>query len=325
MRENIVVWAIDPLENESKPDPRLVAELMEWSKSSGFKVQPVYVLSLPTNETEDMINGTETSLYVKTAEKTSEIYLRELGVRGTDPVKVIFTQTPSRKNQVEELIKISDELNSPCIVVSSHGRSGVQRIVLGSFAETLLLQSKRPVFFLTHLRRPDVDGRRIKKVLFATDFSEFSYDAFRHFVNEAKRSRFEIVLFNSVSLPSSTLAAGFGPPLVIPEDYFPVQSKWADSESRRWAQIAESEGVQTSVIVKDNGVGSNVAESIIEAARAEKAEIIAMASVSGAFSATVMGSIARDVFRANRYPVWVYGPKSLQKSYESDAVKSALA
>lgn len=302
--KQVAVWAIDPLEKETRPDRPLIRKLMNWARSSNLELQPVHVLAA---------SGKGESFNITSAEKTAERYLSELGVVGARPVKVLMTGSASRKEQVNDLLDYADELAAKCIIVSSHGRSGLQRLVLGSFAENLLLHSAHPVIFLTHLKNAAENDKQFTRALFATDFSDYSREAFLRFLKEAKRSHLDLTVFHSVSLPAAALATGYGVPVAIPEDYFPSQLKWAKREAARWAKLAESHGVHAKLVVKDEGIGPNIADTILGTAEEQGADLIVMASVSGALTSFVIGSVAREVFRANRYPVWMYGQKALEK------------
>ena len=44
------------------------------------------------------------------------------------------------------IIKAVDELNVDLIVLSSHGRSGIKKLLMGSVAQSLITESKVPVF-----------------------------------------------------------------------------------------------------------------------------------------------------------------------------------
>lgn len=314
-KKETVVWAIDPFEKETRPAPSLVSKLLKWAQSSDLQIQPVYILSLQLGESADFLEGMGLSP-VPAAEKVSESYLQDLGVTGVLPVKVIFAGAPSRKTEVDALLDFAEKHRSPCIVVSSHGRSGVGRLMLGSFAETLLARSSCPIFFLTHLKPEGKDEKEIKRVLFSTDFSDSSRKAFQLFLSQAKRFHFDLTLFHSVSLPASVMGSGYGEQVVLPEDYFTQQLKWAQIEGEQWAKLAESYGVHTRFIVKDEGVGAKTGKTILTVAQEQGAGLIAMASKSGTISSFVMGSVARDVFRSNSYPVWICGPRVLERKHE---------
>jgi len=324
MKKEAIIWAIDPFEKETKPDRSLVRQLMTWAELSGLDIQPVYVLSLPLEESGAFLEGAGSSSFLTAAEKSSEAYLRDLEVKGTRPVKIIFTESPSRKKCVTALLEFADQVSPPCIVISSHGRSGVPRLFLGSFAENLVLRSKYPAFFLTHWKAA-APQHPAPRVVFATDFSEYSHKAFLSFLAEAKRFHFDLTVLHSVTLPAEALVPGYGAQFVIADDYFTSQVEWAKEEGEKWVKLAESRGVHSRLIVKNEGVVSNVGETILSIADRVHAELIVMASISGPITSYVMGSVAHDVFRSNRYPVWIYGPKALENVSNRNTEQASFA
>lgn len=319
----VAVWAIDPLEAEAMPSPALVQEVLNRLRVAGAEIQPVHVLSTPKDNEGRPLAGVGLSRYIETVEKMAERYVEHLGMTGARPVKVLVAGA-SRHDEVKTLVDYIEAQRAPWVIVTSQGRSGVQRLVMGSFAENLLLRCGCPVLFLTHAR---FEQNKIKRVLFATDFSDYSKHAFRLFLADAKRFGLEVSLFHSVSLPASVCSSGDGAPVVVPENYFQEQVEWAKVEATGWIKLAESYGVPAKFLVKDEGFAPHTADTIIKFAKQESVGAIVMTSMSGALSSFVMGSVAREVFRANQYPVWIYGPKALEgkdRAQES-AGKSATA
>src|SRR4051812_48175729 len=91
------IWAIDPFETETRPDRGLVSWLMTWAKASNLELQPVFVLSLPNDESRAVTERLGITRYLSIAEKASEYYLRELGATGFLPVKVVPAESASLK------------------------------------------------------------------------------------------------------------------------------------------------------------------------------------------------------------------------------------
>jgi len=323
-KTSAIVWAIDPLENEVKPHPALVSKLVKMAKLSNIDIQPVYLLGIPSTEPKKSENESGLARFIEDTEKMAEVYLRELGVINARKIKILLSESSShgtkpsshlhaRKDKVEQLIKCAEDLNAPFIVVSSHGRTGVQRLVLGSFAEQLLLHAPCPVLFLTHESDTAFNETEtsFKRVLFATDFSQTSRVGFEKFLTLAQAFKIEVTLFHMVTLPGAALDSGSGIPVVIPDDYFPSQVAWAKEEGARWLSLAQARDLHSHLIILDEGVALNIGEIILSIAQREKIGLVALTSVNGPLSSVVMGSVARDVFRRNRFPVWAYGPQSL--------------
>ena len=317
-----LVWAIDPFEKDTQPDSSLVRKLMSWAEASDLELQPVHILNIPGEEAQAYWGDTSVSPQIPAAEKACEQYLRDLGVKMARTTKILVNPSEYAKGAVQRLVEFSEKTGSPWIVVSSHGRSGVGRLLLGSFAENLLQQAKCPVFFLTHLKHDEESKKQMKRVLFPTDFSVSSREAFLRFLIQAVRFGFDIVLFHSVSFPMAA-ASGLGAVPVIPPNYFSDQEQWANEEGKKWITLAQSQGITARLIVKNEGVIPQTGKAILMTAQEQDVGLIAMAALSGPFTSFGLGSVAKEVFRANQVPVWVYGPKALKKKYATEHSASA--
>lgn len=301
-KSEIAVWAIDPFEGKLKPHRFEVRNLLAWTKATGGKIQPVYVLKL------DLSNLTSTEQVEVKANKINEMeaaignYLQEIGCTETLAPRVLVIPDGSVESMVESLVKYSDDVAAEMIIVSSRGRKGFDRFVFGSFAETLLLKSTRPLYFLTH-QLGTLMAERGNKVLFATDFSKNSESVFKVFLKQAKASNSEIILYYAITLPPSLIIA--------PDDFCNHEEESAKSEAQEWMKKANSEGIKVSLVLQYVGGPANVAQSIIDVAKEKAARFVAMASSSGKMESFIFGSVAREVFRANLFPVWTCGSHTI--------------
>lgn len=96
-------------------------------------------------------------------------------------------------NAAQSIIDISDDFDY--IIMSSHGRTGFTRFLLGSVSEKVLRLSKIPVMIVEN----DSVVDDFKKILVTTDFSENSFGAFPYAVDIAKKTEGEIDLLHVLS------------------------------------------------------------------------------------------------------------------------------
>jgi len=303
-----LVWAIDPFEKETTPSASLVIDLEKWVTLEGFVLQPVYVHSVPKSDLPKQ--GLWITRHNLAIRRSIEQYLRDLGVKTTLLPQVLMEHSTSRKNAVQRIITYAEEIDSPMILISTHGRSGAERWVFGSFAENLLAHSQRPVIFLTHGDTAFSQG--FNRVLFSTDFSDRSKEAFQDFLKHAKALGAEVILYHAMSLPPfvDSGSAASGVVTATPPNYFRDHEVWLKQEGQKEVEEAKKVGVAARFVMNDISLGSDFASAILTTAKKEHVGMIAMASISGPFISVIFGSIAKEVFRSNRYPVWVYGPKA---------------
>lgn len=90
--------------------------------------------------------------------------------------------TPHLRDGVaaDEIVGMAEELGSDLIVIATHGRTGLDRLVFGSTCDKVLRLSKIPVLSIKHPEHEALneDGSlSIRRVLCPIDFSTFSHTA----------------------------------------------------------------------------------------------------------------------------------------------------
>ena len=73
---------------------------------------------------------------------------------------------------IDEILRTSAALDCDLIVMGTHGRTGVQRLLLGSVAENVLRRSPTPVLVVPHAMAKREDLARVDSVICAVDFAE---------------------------------------------------------------------------------------------------------------------------------------------------------
>jgi len=102
-------------------------------------------------------------------------------------------------NPVSEILKMAILLPATMILMSTHGRSGIERIHTGSITEQVIKQSPCPVFILHSTRPEPVDNRTddlFKRILVPLDGTETSSAILECVHRFATMHDSEIVLFH---------------------------------------------------------------------------------------------------------------------------------
>jgi nucleotide-binding universal stress UspA family protein len=79
-------------------------------------------------------------------------------------------------NAADEILRAADKVDADLIVVGTHGRSGLDRLVCGSVAESVMRRSSRPVLVVHHAETSQPNAP-IRMILHPTDFSGRSWPA----------------------------------------------------------------------------------------------------------------------------------------------------
>jgi nucleotide-binding universal stress UspA family protein len=104
-----------------------------------------------------------------------------------------------------EILTQAAMLNADLLVVGSHGRSGFERLLLGSVTEKLVRQAPCPVMVVPP-RAPDTDRPGLihesnPHILCAVDFSDASVGALQYAISLAEEADAYLTLFHSIEVP----------------------------------------------------------------------------------------------------------------------------
>ena len=288
-----ILLALDPSDSEFRPTRRSLSWFKKWAGDRKARVEAIYV-SFGHSNVKPVTTEHEFTDFVKSLDL------------GPDVVSsILIEKSSSRRAAALRLAGFAKGEKADLIAVSSHGRSGPARLVLGSFAESLLAVSQVPLLFLTEHedQRPHAN-----KVLFPTDFSPASKVALDLFLKEMAGTTCEVVIFHAESPPGAIFSTGIiGIPYYLPESYWLEQKQWTGNEAEKLVKSVQERGFKVKSLIQDGVL--NTAASIQKAAQDENVDFIAMSSVSRGFDSAVIGSVAKEIFRLKRWPVWVCGPE----------------
>jgi nucleotide-binding universal stress UspA family protein len=299
----IAVWAINPFEDETRPGPETLRELRAWAQAQGIRLQPTYVLYVSNSDMAPVNGGTWVRRFAPAIEREANRYLEGMNLPTLMPPKILIQRGGFTGETVDTLLRYAQDLNAAWLITSSKGRSGARRMVLGSFAETLLARSPLPVWVFGHA---DSVPALPLKILFPTDFSDLSRAAFKKVVEQAGKLEATIRLFHSVRLPESVGVVGVYQGFAI-EDFLQDQASWAKTEGKTWQAFGQSHDVRVELEIDRRS--PDLAKAVVDSAQREHAGIIALASSSGPLSAVLLGSQARQIIRQSGVPVWAFGPR----------------
>lgn len=112
-----------------------------------------------------------------------------------------------RGNAADVLARITQEREIDLLVLGTHGRTGVGKLLLGSVSEKLLRLADCPVLSIgPHVNRPPAGTIRFQHILFATDFSEASLCALPYAISMAEEDDAQLVLLHVVSQPAAGIS-----------------------------------------------------------------------------------------------------------------------
>lgn len=190
-----------------------------------------------------------------------------------------------------------EESRADLVVVGTHGRTGIKRLLLGSQAERLVRLSKAPVL----VAREPVPTDGFRRILVGTDFSNFSERALVTALALAGKGA-EIDLLHCVRVPSE-ISAYFAEGL---EAVINLEDRLVESAGRKGQELVERFGGPR-VHLRFNVVRAGAAHGIEDALAAKPYELAAVGShgQTGVLG-FVIGSVAAAVVRRAPCSVLVY-------------------
>ncbi len=104
------------------------------------------------------------------------------------------------------LAKMVEDRKIDLIVLGTHGRGAIKRLMLGSIAEQICRHAPCPVITVgPHVRSAAEQIDRVEKILFATDFSEGSIHALYYALALAEEYDARMILLHVVQAPNMPL------------------------------------------------------------------------------------------------------------------------
>jgi nucleotide-binding universal stress UspA family protein len=105
-------------------------------------------------------------------------------------------------NVWQNLARIIEDQDIDLIVVGTLGRAGIEKVMMGSTAETIFRQASCPVLTVgpgVISKATHAAASELNRILYATDFSAESLAGARHAISLAKEYRAELILMHSIN------------------------------------------------------------------------------------------------------------------------------
>jgi nucleotide-binding universal stress UspA family protein len=187
------------------------------------------------------------------------------------------------------------------VVMASHGRSGIQRWLLGSVADKVLHGSTNHLFLIRAVEQAKTEGESpLKKVIVPLDGSPLAEKVLPYVVDLGQKMQVEVIFVRAYSLPPSVTADEYG---TYSQELFDQLEAEAKDYLAEKIKAVEQQGLRNVSSVVDLGYG---AEEITTLARKTPDNFIAMCT-HGRSGATrwVLGSVTERVVRHSGDPVLI--------------------
>ena len=244
------------------------------------------------------VRGRHADTVVAEAMSVTAMYLETTG-RSFQGAKV---KCVVEKGKAEEVIieKAAADKNA-LIVMATHGRSGMQRWLLGSVADKVLHGATNHLFLVRAGEEGKTAGEAVlKTVIVPLDGSPLAEKILPYIEDLAKKMKLEVVLMRAYALPPALSAEEYG--TYTDELLLQVESEALDYLAEKIKELKRAGIEKISSVVK-LGYG---AEQIITLARETPENFIAMCTHGrSGIKRWVLGSVTERVVRHSGDPVLI--------------------
>lgn len=223
--------------------------------------------------------------------------------RSQEPGVDVTSELIESADPAARILECAEALDVDLIVTGSHGRKGVQRMLLGSTVEPLLHLSRRPMLVIpaglnqTRLAHPVT----FTHIICAVDFSTPSVAALSHALSIAEESDAHITLLNVIEMPPELTT----PPLP-PE--FDIDRLRAEAEADRLTRLRAlvPEHAREFCTVETAVLEGGASRQVLRLAEQQNADLIVL-GVHGrhALDLAIFGSNSKDLVTRAHCPVLV--------------------
>lgn len=273
----LVYWGVDIFEKNQDLNQQTYEAIKSLTAEDNYTIEPVYVMTPDSEAPNGSYNPYHFNNSREAALRTMNRRLEALGVFKNPQIgkpKIIACRHHTITAHAQKLAKYAEANHADWIAVGTHAERGLSRIILGSFAESLMDQSKVPVLTVT----PECQvSPMTKNILFPTDLTDEGITFFYQVLHLAKALNASITLLHALAsslIPmESTMVLGGGwvpRPTVLLDSLDEQAQKMAE----RWIQLGNENNIPVHLVVDRFSEG--IAQSILSYAKNNPIHLIAM-------------------------------------------------
>lgn len=255
---------------------------------------------------------------VRLFEEQREQALTDLAAAGDRArAKGVDTETSVRGGQpAREILAVVEEQGADMLVIGTHGRGGVEHLLLGSVAEKLVRKAPCPVMVVPPASHPET-GVLFSRILCPVDGSAASADAVAYALSLARETDGALTLLYVVEpVPAS---GEFG--ALDVEEY----RRLGEAHARQVLDAAVAPDVRAWCHISEQIALGKPSERILDTARREHSDVIVMGVRGrGAIDLLAFGSTTNDVIRRAGCPVLAVHPKAADRRRVGTAPAAVL-
>jgi len=258
----------------------------------------VDIVEMATHMSADRARYLDTM--IEDSVRNSEQYLR--GIARTFPSGTKCTVEKGKAEQI--IIETAAADKGTLVTMATHGRSGMNRWLLGSVAEKVLRGGTNPMLLVRATEEGKTDGgATLKSIVVPLDGSELAESVLPTVAELAKTLKLEVVLFRAYSIPYSAYSSAEGYYAVDYEELLKAMREEAVDYLEKKTEAVKKLGIDKVSCVAKEGFA---ADEIISLSRKSPDNLIAMCTHGrSGVKRWVLGSVTETVVRHSADPVLV--------------------
>ncbi|MBJ21271.1 MAG: universal stress protein [bacterium] len=261
------------------------------------QVRLLHALQLPPCTLDPEFSGALRDELRNSEKREFEEYCESLRRRGFE-----FSERFEERDPADAIHAAARSDGTRLVVMGSHGRRGLDRLILGSVAERTLQDAPVPVLIVREAEQEATT--EIRSILFATDFSKDAERVEKIVGHWAGRLGAQVEVFHAIR----ETAVLFAPYAVAGSSDF--EGEMREAAMRRSERVLDRL-TQAGVSCKSKIVYGRASDSILTRAESTGAQLIALGTSGySAFQRFLLGSVAQRVSRHASCSVLVAGADS---------------
>ena len=281
-----IIWAVDPFAEPKDLQMSAAWAIRALSKSSHASVEPVYLFGVDFQKILDEIPGDFQKEVLASAQDEMKEILNRVQIPNIKPLHILSVTQPSLRERVRGLLDYTEESSSNLIVLSTHARKGLKRLLVGSFAETMILYSNIPMLVVN----PSWNHvPQFEHILFPTDFSNETLSVFEYVLDLAKSLKSKITLFHKIQPPWLPFTDIPFSNVTFFKELLQNEIEARQVDAQKFQDLAKPRGINVSLHVDYDPIGP--IEDAILAYSQKEPSLIVMAANSDPKAASFLGSV----------------------------------
>jgi len=242
---------------------------------------------------------TSTTAVLEAARSTAVIQALRGFVRGAARDRTVDVEVEEATGVADIITARASSLPADLIVMGTHGRTGIKRLLVGSVAERVLRTAPCPVMVVPPHDVVPMETVSFKHIVCAIDFSASSLAALRWGLSLAQETDAYLWLLHTIEVPPELRASA-----VLSEQEVDALNKSVHADAyHRLRSLIPAQALEFCSIDAAIATGE-AAHAILRFAAEEKADLILMgAQGHGAIDRFIFGSKTRDVIGGATCPV----------------------